>query len=96
MLAELATGQARHEHMMQQHEEWKEQMDKYAAETRKNLAAASRHLRAHAKAILEIDAAQARNEATLDRSDRKLELHGDLIAELIKTKVDRKKRPPRK
>ena len=96
MLAELATGQARHEHWWQQHQEGMREIRvtiveivSTMADIGKDLAAATRHLRSHARAIEQIDTA-------LDRMDRKLELHGDLIAELIKTKVDRKKRPPRK
>jgi hypothetical protein len=96
MLAELATGQARHEHFMQQHEEWLREHDKgmreiqlIMTETRKDLAAAAKHLRSHARAIEQID-------GNLDRATRKLEVHGDLIADLFQTKADRKKRSPRK
>jgi len=97
MLAELSVrGQARHEHFLQQ-------MDHLMAQTRRDLAAAGKHLKNHARAIeesharmAEIEAIHKDSEATLNRATRKLELHGDLIAELIKTKIDRKKRPPRK
>ena len=88
MLAELATGQARHEHLLQQ---YAEQCAEYRAQFVRDIAAAGKILRNHAKVIAAIDASQARSEAilerteaTLDRATRKLEVHGDLIAELIR------------
>ena len=71
-------------------------MDDLMAQTRRDLAAAGKHLKNHARAIEESHARHAEMEATLDRAARKLEPHGDLIAELIKSKVDRKKRSPGK
>ncbi len=100
LLADLATGHVRHEHMMQQSgEEWarfRKQNDEEIARMRKRhdeeIAQIREILDRHSEILPHHLEIMAQIDERLDRMSRHLEVHSDIIDSLIRGKADRKKR----
>jgi hypothetical protein len=89
LLADLATGHVRHEHMMQQHAEEMVRMRREDEDVRRRHDTEIAEIRAVLRDHAEI---MARVDERLDRMSRHLEAHSDIIDSLICGKPDRKKR----